>query len=183
MWHLCASRHFRILPEWPVASSSAFPSSAQLKIRLTATRFLVLSSTRPHRPSREAQQLLRQLGYAPGPRNVEQGKHQNPWGQSSRHRRLNVQPSTSNAHSPFRRKTVSPFDPTDFSALLPDSIPRSAGTAEPGREVLAHDDAAHALVRGAEERAGQRAALSPGRPQDGVRGGVFASASSMSLIL
>ena len=38
-------------------------------------------------------------------------KHQNPWGQSSRHRRLNVQTSTSNARSPFRRKTVSPFDP------------------------------------------------------------------------
>ena len=30
------------------------------------------------------------------------------WGQSSRHRRLNVQTSTSNARSPFTRKTVSP---------------------------------------------------------------------------
>ena len=44
------------------------------------------------------------------------GKHQNPWGQSSRHRRLNVQTSTSNARSPFTRKTGSPFDPTDFGA-------------------------------------------------------------------
>ena len=43
--------------------------------------------------------------------NVHIGKHQNPWGQSSRHRRLNVQTPTSNARSPFRRKTVSPFDP------------------------------------------------------------------------
>ena len=48
------------------------------------------------------------------------GKHQNPWGQSSRHRRLNVQTSTSNARSPFRRKTVSPFDPTDFGASVID---------------------------------------------------------------
>ena len=29
---------------------------------------------------------------------------------------MNVQTSTSNARSPFRRKTVSPFDPTDFGA-------------------------------------------------------------------
>ena len=47
---------------------------------------------------------------------AEAGKHQNPWGQSSRHRRLNVQTSTSDARSPFRRKTVSPFDPTDLGA-------------------------------------------------------------------
>ena len=46
------------------------------------------------------------------------GKRQNPWGQSSRHRRLNVQTSTPDARSPFRRKTVSPFDPTDFGASL-----------------------------------------------------------------
>ena len=35
---------------------------------------------------------------------------------SSRHRRLNVQTSTSHARSPFRRKTVSLFGPTDFGA-------------------------------------------------------------------
>ena len=46
------------------------------------------------------------------------GEYQNPWGQSSRHRRLNVQTSTSNARSPFRRRTVSPFDPTDFGTPL-----------------------------------------------------------------
>ena len=32
---------------------------------------------------------------------------------------MNVQTSISNARSPFRRKTVSPFDPTDFGASLP----------------------------------------------------------------
>ena len=63
------------------------------------------------------------------------GKHQNRWGQSSRHRRLNVQTSTSNARSPFRRKTVSPFDPTDFgtpylwSGQQVADGQRSAGTA------------------------------------------------------
>ena len=43
-------------------------------------------------------------------------KHQNPWGQSSRLRRSNVQTPTPNAFSAFRRRTVSPFDPTDFDA-------------------------------------------------------------------
>ena len=46
------------------------------------------------------------------------GKHQDPWGQSSRHRRLNIQTLTSNVRSPVRRKTVSPFDPTDLGAFL-----------------------------------------------------------------
>ena len=50
-------------------------------------------------------------------RTLARGKHQDPWGQSSRHRRLNIQTSTSNARSPFRRKMVSPFDPTDLGAL------------------------------------------------------------------
>ena len=45
-------------------------------------------------------------------------KHQDPWGQSSRHRWMNVQTSTSNARSPFRRKMVSPFDPTDLRVRL-----------------------------------------------------------------
>ena len=44
------------------------------------------------------------------------GEYQNPWGQSSRHRRSNVQAPTPNACSAFRRRTVSPFDPTDFDA-------------------------------------------------------------------
>ena len=43
VWQLCGSRRFRILPVWAIASSSAFPSLAQLKTPLTATRFLVLS--------------------------------------------------------------------------------------------------------------------------------------------
>ena len=46
------------------------------------------------------------------------GEYQNPWGQSSRHRRSNVQTPTPNACSDFRRRTVSPFDPTDFDASL-----------------------------------------------------------------
>ena len=40
-----------------------------------------------------------------------QRKHQNPWGQSSRHRRLNVQTSPRSPDTPFRRRAVSPFDP------------------------------------------------------------------------
>ena len=40
------------------------------------------------------------------------------WGQRSRHRRLDVQTSTSNAPSPFRWRTVSPFDPMDFCTPL-----------------------------------------------------------------
>ena len=43
-------------------------------------------------------------------------EYQNPWGQNSRHRRSNVQTPTPNACSAFRRRTVSPFDPTDFHA-------------------------------------------------------------------
>ena len=47
-------------------------------------------------------------------------KHQHPWGQSSRHRRSNVHTPTPNACSTFRRRTVSPFDPTDFEGSLKD---------------------------------------------------------------
>ena len=43
-------------------------------------------------------------------------KYQNPWGQNGRHRRSNVQTPTPNVCSAFRRRTVSPFDPTDFDA-------------------------------------------------------------------
>ena len=63
-----------------------------------------------------------------------QRKHQNPWGQSSRHRRLNVQTSPRSPDTPFRRRAVSPFDPTDFGAsyyalaLLRGSSPRGRGT-------------------------------------------------------
>ena len=49
-------------------------------------------------------------------RSGQTGEYQNPWGQSSRHRRSNVQTPTPNACSAFRRRTVSPFDPTDFDA-------------------------------------------------------------------
>ena len=56
-------------------------------------------------------------------------KHQYPWGQSSLHRRLNLQTSTSNARSPFRRKTASPFDPTDFGAS------QAGETGSPGTHV------------------------------------------------
>ena len=53
------------------------------------------------------------------------GKHQNPWGQSSGHRRLNVQTSTSNARSPGPSMSMSqrsiavsttrrPYDSTPF---------------------------------------------------------------------
>ena len=40
------------------------------------------------------------------------------WGQSSRHRRSNVHTPTPNACSTFRRRTVSPSDPTDFDTSL-----------------------------------------------------------------
>ena len=45
-----------------------------------------------------------------------EGKHQNPWGQRSCHRRLNVQTPTSNAPLPFQTEDGWPFDPTDFDA-------------------------------------------------------------------
>ena len=41
-------------------------------------------------------------------------EYQYPWAQRRRHRPLNVQTSTSNPRSPFTRRTISPFDPTDF---------------------------------------------------------------------
>ena len=45
---------------------------------------------------------------------------------------------------------------------LPQRRQASASAAEPGRKVVAHDDAAHALVRGSEERAGHRASVTAG---------------------
>ena len=52
-----------------------------------------------------------------------QGEYQNSWGQSSRHRRLNVETLTSNARSPFRRRTVSTFDPAEFGASFRGQFP------------------------------------------------------------
>ena len=48
------------------------------------------------------------------------GKHQDPWGESGRYRRLNVQTASSNARSPSCRKTDSAVDPTDFGDVAPE---------------------------------------------------------------
>ena len=46
--------------------------------------------------------VLFEHAFPDGPQADYVGKHQNPWGQSSRHRRLNVQTSTSIARYAFQ---------------------------------------------------------------------------------
>ena len=59
---------------------------------------------------------------------------------------MNVQTSTSNARSPFRRKTVSPFDPTDFGASLVTRIDRLARSMRDLQIIVATDRARHFTV-------------------------------------
>ena len=83
------------------------------------------------RPRRRCRALG--VGFRPLPDSTPRsGEYQNPWGQSSRHRRSNVQAPTPNACSAFRRRTVSPFDPTDFDApCAARSRPHPVGSGTP----------------------------------------------------
>ena len=92
---------------------TAWSDRSRVPFELEAARQHRVSS--PSAATRGGPPVLHVGKQPPWPLLVER-KHQDPWGQSSRHRPLNVQTSTSNARSPFRRKTVSPFDPTDFGA-------------------------------------------------------------------
>ena len=77
-----------------------------------------VGSNTPSRPRSTASRSQPETGSDRGncddrlqPHHAEGRKHQNPWGQSGQHRRLNVQTAPSNARSPSSRTTVSAVDP------------------------------------------------------------------------